>query len=114
MIYYNIQIIMLKFVPKEKPTLKDVYDQIGVIINIAATKDDLKVLKTELKLEIGKVRDEAFVHADRKSVEVIAEIGKRINHHGERDKKFKTGLIDVMKNNSLASGPELEQLGVLI
>lgn len=101
---------------KEKPTtLGDVLDAISKASQRTQDNfDKIDLRFDEVGLKISKARDEAFVHADRKAAEVIAEIGKRINTHKEQDKKFKTGLIDVMKNNTLASKPELDQLTVLI
>ena len=53
-------------------------------------------MKNELKLEIGKARDEAFDHTDRKAAEVILEIGKKLNLNKEPDKGFKKGLLGQM------------------
>ena len=108
---------------KENPSLKDIYEQIRLVVNTASTKDDmekieekmitkkdLEVLTKELKLEIGKARDEAFVHADRKSEEVIVEVGKIINKRSEHENKFKHELVSAMKRNSLLGAKDLKQL----
>ncbi len=67
-------------------------------------------LEKNLRLEIGKARDEAFVHADRKSEEVIVEVGKIINRRAEHENKFKHELVSVMKRNSLLGAKELKHL----
>ena len=113
---------------KENPTLKDIYEQIRLVVNTAATKkdlesfatkkdlesfatkDDLKKMKDELKLEIGKARDEAFVHADRKSVAVIAKLDEIIDKHEEHENTFKHELVSAMKRNSLLGVKDLKQL----
>ncbi|MEK7680981.1 MAG: hypothetical protein AAB348_02975, partial [Patescibacteria group bacterium] len=110
---------------KENPSLKDIYEQIEMFMEVAATKEglqnlradikeDMNVLKTELKKEIGTARDMAFVHADIKSTNAATESGIKINAHEGRDKNFKDKLVSVMKNNELASAQELEGLAQAI
>ena len=67
-------------------------------------------LEKNLRLEIGKARDEAFAHADKKSEEVIVEVGKIINRRAEHENKFKHELVSSMKRNSLLGAKDLKQL----
>lgn len=120
---------------KNDPSLKDIskqisliYGQIGLIIEVGATKEDLKnfatkedlkkfatkedlvALKTELKTEIGKARDVALTHADIKVLEAVVESAKNINLYKNQDKKFKQNLVSVMRNNKLATVVQLKKL----
>lgn len=127
---------------KEKETtLQDIHDQITMFMEIAATKEDLKqfatkedlknfatkddlkklatkdelqTLKADLKLEIGKARDQALAHADIKADEVVDRIGKVLYEDRKHDKNFKQTLISVMRKNDLASEPELKGLAQAI
>ena len=108
---------------KEKePIIQDVLDAVHVFacnteerfekIDKRFEKIDERFEKLEknLRLEIGKSRDEAFVHADRKSEEVILEVGKIINKRAEHEDKFKHELVSAMKRNSLLGAKELKRL----
>ena len=104
---------------KEKdPTLKDIFEVVTFIkdnaVNKKELKEDLIKLKEELKLEIGKARDEAFAYADKKPGKIIVEVDKIINKYAEHENKFKHELVSAMKRNSLLGAKDLEQLGQAI
>lgn len=104
---------------EEEPTLKDIYEQIRMIANTAATKDDLKSfatkddlksLKNEIKLEMGALNQNLLGHVDQKLANLGAEFGKSLKNHIEHENKFKHELVSAMKRNSLLGVKEIKQL----
>lgn len=114
-------------IEEKEPTLKDIFEVVSFIKDNAvtrnelkddlksfATKKDIEVLTKELKLEIGKARDEAFAYADKKSVAIVAKLDEIIDKHEEHENKFKHGLVSAMKHNSLLGVKELKHLEQVI
>ena len=99
---------------EKEPTLSDIYEVVNFLKDNAVNKKELKEglseLKKDLKLEIGKARDEAFAYADKKSVAVVTKLDEIINKHEEHENKFKHELVSAMKRNSLLGANELKQL----
>ena len=103
----------------ENPSLKDVYEQIRLVVNTAATKDELQKMAEKIderfeKLEtkVTKVQSEMVTkeYLDNKLDDVKAEIGRRILRHAEHENKFKHELVSAMKRNSLLNIKELKRL----
>ena len=110
----------------ENPSLKDVYEQIRLVVNTAATKDELQKMAEKIderfekiderfeKLEtkVTKVQSEMVTkeYLDNKLDDVKAEIGGRILRHAEHENKFKHELVSAMKRNSLLNIKELKRL----
>lgn len=61
---------------KNDPTIKDVYDQLSLVIQFGATKEDLGLLRAELKTEIADVKTELRAEIAQVKTELRVEIAE--------------------------------------